>query len=100
MMAGRINAFFGARPDVKEFAPDGIESEFRRLRYDTANATFAPSMTALMKLVSISQITYGTDYPYFDFGQFDNLLDLGLSASELEAIGHLNASRLIPRLRS
>jgi len=51
MMAGRINSFYGARPNLKEFAPEGIEGELRRLHYDTANATFAPSMAALMKLV-------------------------------------------------
>jgi predicted TIM-barrel fold metal-dependent hydrolase len=99
MMAGRINAFYGSRNDVKDFAPEGIEAELRRLHYDTANATFSPSMAALMKLVPVSQIIYGTDYPYFDFDQFDNLRDLGLSAAELEAIGNANASRLIPRLR-
>ena len=78
MMAGRINSFYGARPDLKEFAPEGIEGELRRLHYDTANATFAPSMAALMKLVPISQITYGTDYPYFGFDQFAELQKLGL----------------------
>ena len=99
MMAGRINAFYGSRPDVREFAPDGIEAEFRRLHYDTANATFPPTMAALLKLVSISQITYGTDYPYFDLNQFHNLQELGLSATDLESIGNGNATRLIPRLR-
>ncbi len=99
MMAGRINAFYGSRPDLKELAPEGVEGELRRLHYDTANATFPPSMAALMKLVPVSQITYGTDYPYFGFDQFDNLQKLGLSATELAAIGHENASRLIPRLR-
>ena len=99
MMAGRINSFYGARPDLKEFAPEGIEGELRRLHYDTANATFAPSMAALLKLVPASQITYGTDYPYFGFGQFAQLQKLGLSAEDLDAIGHDNATRLIPRLR-
>lgn len=99
MLAGRINAFYGSRPDLEKLAPEGIEGEFRRLQYDTANATFAPSMAALMKLVPISQITFGTDYPYFDFDQFDNLRELGLSPEDLEAIGNGNASRLIPRLR-
>jgi 6-methylsalicylate decarboxylase len=100
MMAGRINSFYGARPDLKEFAPEGIEGELRRLHYDTANATFAPSMAALLKLVPASQITYGTDYPYFGFGQFTQLQKLDLSASDLDAIGHENAMRLIPRLRA
>ena len=99
MMAGRINSFYGARPNLKEFAPEGIEGELRRLHYDTANATFAPSMAALMKLVPISQITYGTDYPYFGFGQVADLRKLGLSAGDLDAIGHGNATRLIPRLK-
>jgi predicted TIM-barrel fold metal-dependent hydrolase len=100
MMAGRINSFYGARPDLKEFAAEGIEGELRRLHYDTANATFAPTMAALLKLVPASQITYGTDYPYFGFGQFAQLQRLGLSAEDLDAIGHENATRLIPRLHA
>ena len=85
----------GARPNLREFAPDGIEGELRRLHYDTANATFAPSMAALMKLVPVSQITYGTDYPYFGFDQINELRKLGLSAGDLDAIGHGNAAQLI-----
>ncbi|HEY3793467.1 MAG TPA: amidohydrolase, partial [Bradyrhizobium sp.] len=62
--------------------------------------TFAPSMAALMKLVPVSQISYGTDYPYFGFDQFAELRKLGLSAADLDAIGHENAAQLIPRLRA
>jgi hypothetical protein len=54
-------------------------------------------MTALLKLVPASQITYGTDYPYFGFGQFAELQKLGLSVTDLDDIGHENATRLIPR---
>jgi predicted TIM-barrel fold metal-dependent hydrolase len=100
MMAGRINSFYGSRPNLKEFAPDGIEGELRRLHYDTANSTFAPSMAALLKLVPVSQVSYGTDYPYFGFDQFAELRKLGLSASDLDAIGHGNAAQLIPQLRA
>jgi 6-methylsalicylate decarboxylase len=57
-------------------------------------------MAALMKLVPVSQITYGTDYPYFGLDQIAELQKLGLSAGDLEAIGHENAARLIPRLRT
>jgi predicted TIM-barrel fold metal-dependent hydrolase len=99
MMAGRIDAFYGKRPNLNEFAPDGIIGELRRLNYDTANATSPPTMAALTKLVSASQITYGTDYPYFGLGQFKDLEAAGFSAAELEAIGSGNATRLIPRLR-
>jgi predicted TIM-barrel fold metal-dependent hydrolase len=100
MMAGRIDAFYGKRPNLKEFAPEGITGELRRLNYDTANATSAPTMAALTKLVPASQITYGTDYPYFGLDQFKDLQEAGLSATELESISNGNAKRLIPRLQS
>ncbi|MFL6928338.1 MAG: amidohydrolase family protein [Xanthobacteraceae bacterium] len=100
MMAGRINSFYGARPNLKEFAPDGIEGELKRLHYDTANATHAAQMAALLKLVPASQVTYGTDYPYFPTTQIANLRTLGLKDDELQAIGHENAVRLVPRLKA
>ena len=111
MMAGRINAFYGRSPSCAEFAPDGIESELRRLHYDTANATFAPAMAALMKLVPVSQITYGTDYPYFKLDQIGALRQSGLAEADLAgdrkrqcdpagaAAEELNASRKYRRLR-
>ena len=98
VMAGRIDAFYGrSKSNVQEFAPEGIIGELRRLNYDTANATSAPTMAALLKLVPASKITYGTDYPYFGFDQFKNLEQLGLEASDLKAIGSENAIKLIPR---
>jgi predicted TIM-barrel fold metal-dependent hydrolase len=99
MMAARIDSFYGKRPNLKEFAPDGIVGELQRLNYDTANATSAPAIAALTKLVPVSQVTYGTDYPYFGMGQMKELQTLGLSAADLKAIGSENAVRLIPRLK-
>src|SRR6266567_3541803 len=100
MLAGRINAFYGARPNLKEFAPDGIEAEFRRLYYDTANATSAPAMAALMKLVPETQVTFGTDYPYFPGSQIAALRGLGLPPDQLRAIESGNAMGLLPRLKT
>jgi predicted TIM-barrel fold metal-dependent hydrolase len=100
MMAGRIDSFYGARPNLKEFAPDGIAGELRRLHYDTANATSAPAMAALMKLVPASQITYGSDYPYFPLDQIKSLQALGLTPAELAEIGSGTAMRLLPSLKS
>jgi 6-methylsalicylate decarboxylase len=100
MLAGRIDAFYGWRPNRAEFAPDGILAEFRRLNYDTANATSAPAMAALTKLVPTSQITFGSDYPYFPLNQFESLRALGLSEADLAAIAGGNAGRLLPRLHA
>lgn len=100
MLAGRINAFYGARPNLKEFAPDGIEAEFQRLYYDTANATSAPAMAALMKLVPATQVTFGTDYPYFPGNQIAALRALALPPDQLRAIESGTAMGLLPRLRT
>ena len=100
MMAGRIDAFYGNRPNLKEFAPDGIFGELKRLHYDTANATSAPAMAALLKLVPTSQITYGTDYPYFPLDQNKYLQQLGLSEADMQAIESGNATRLLPQLKA
>jgi Amidohydrolase len=74
--------------------------ELKCLHYDTANAKFAPAIAALMKLVPASQITYGSDYPYFPLDQITNLRQLGLTQEQLRDIGSGNAKRLISSLRS
>lgn len=99
MLAGRIEAFGKLRPDSAAFAPDGIENEFKRLHYDTANATHPASMAALLTLVPASQVVFGTDYPYFPIGsQAAALQKLPVTPEQLRGIESENAMRLIPRL--
>jgi predicted TIM-barrel fold metal-dependent hydrolase len=102
MLAGRIQAFYGrsTRGDQSGLTAEGIAEEFRRLHYDTANATSAPTMAALMKLVPTSQITFGSDYPYFPLNQIEVIRQMGLPAADLQAIESGNAARLVPRLAS
>ena len=102
MLAGRIQAFYGrsTRGDQSGLTAEGIAEQFRRLHYDTANATSAPTMAALMKLVPTSQITFGSDYPYFPLNQIEVIRQMGLPAADLQAIESGNAARLVPRLAS
>lgn len=101
MLAGRIESFAKFRKDVGQFAPNGIENEFKRLHYDTANAIYPGSMAALFKLVPESQVVFGTDYPYFPVGaQAASLQKLGLAAAQLRAIESGNAMRLMPRIKA
>jgi 6-methylsalicylate decarboxylase len=100
MLAGRIDAFNARRPNRAEFAPDGIIAELRRLHYDTANAASPPAIAALTTLVPTSQITFGSDYPYFPLSQWESLRALKLSEADLAAIGSGNAMRLVPRLHA
>jgi 6-methylsalicylate decarboxylase len=99
MLTGRMDSFFRFRKDIGQIAPQGVEAEFRRLHYDTANATHPASMAALLKVVPETQVVFGSDYPYFSASPQRQALEaLGLPASTVEAIEHANAMRLIPRL--
>src|SRR3954469_6002193 len=99
MLAGRMDYFFNFRPDKDKIAPNGYEAEFRRLYYDTANATHPASMAALLKLVPGTQVVFGSDYPYVPIGmQAAALRSQGLPAELVSAIESGNARRLLPRL--
>jgi 6-methylsalicylate decarboxylase len=101
MLAGRIDYFSKDRRNAGEFAPGGIENELRRHHYDTANATHPASMAALLKLVSASQVLFGSDYPYVPVAaQAADLRQLGLAANEVQAIESGNAMRLMLRLKA
>jgi predicted TIM-barrel fold metal-dependent hydrolase len=99
MLTGRMDAFFRFRKDIAQIAPQGVEAEFRRLHYDTANATHPASMAALLKVVPDTQVVFGSDYPYFSAAPQRQALEaLGLSAAQVNAIESANAMRLIPRI--
>jgi predicted TIM-barrel fold metal-dependent hydrolase len=98
MLAGRINFFHRNAKNAAEFAPNGIESELKRLYYDTANATHPSSMASLLKLVPSSQVVYGSDYPYVAMDtQATALTQLELDAKVLQEIQYLNAQRLLSK---
>ncbi len=86
------------RKDLTQIAPQGVMHELTRLHYDTANAYFAPTMAALLKFVSVSQVLFGSDYPYYTLEQnVGGLADIPLTQTERLAIDHGNAARLMPR---
>jgi predicted TIM-barrel fold metal-dependent hydrolase len=101
LLANRVKSL--AKIQVKnaaELLPDGVDFELQRLYYETANAAFVPNMTALLKYVSISQVMFGTDYPYVSVEEnVSDLLKAGLSTADLKAVESENAKKLIPRLK-
>jgi predicted TIM-barrel fold metal-dependent hydrolase len=98
MLAGRIDFFHGKQEKAKQFAPQGIEHELRKLYYDTANATHPASMAALLKLIPSSQIMYGSDYPYVPLNtQLEALNRLNLSPQVFEDLRFGNAQRLLKK---
>lgn len=100
MFAGRFNRLL-QETDLTKIAPNGLNAEFRRLYYETANAASPPTMAALLKFAPIEQVLFGSDHPYVS--DADNLEDLracGLNSAQMNAILYQNAERLIPQLKS
>ena len=84
-----------------EIVPNGVLHEVRRFHYDTAQANSPGALAALLKLVPVSQVMFGTDYPYRPGSEVvEGLTGYGFSAAELRAIDRDNALRLMPRLKS
>jgi predicted TIM-barrel fold metal-dependent hydrolase len=81
--------------------PNGVEYELKRFYYDTAQASHPFALASLMKLVSVSQVVFGTDFPYRTSAEHvKGLAAYGFSASDLQAIERENATRLLPRLKT
>ena len=100
MFAGRFKRLTQAT-DLSKVAPDGIEAEFRKLYYETANASSPPTMAALLKFAPLSQIMFGSDHPYVsDADKLTDLRACGLSQAQMNAILYENAERLVPALKA
>jgi predicted TIM-barrel fold metal-dependent hydrolase len=81
--------------------PNGVEHELKRFYYDTAQAAHPYALASLTKLIPVSQIVFGTDFPYRTAAEHvKGLTDYGFSASDLQAIDRDNAVRLLPRLNA
>jgi predicted TIM-barrel fold metal-dependent hydrolase len=99
-LTGRIIAQT-ASSAVKQRLPNGPIPELRKMFYDTANASNPWALAPLLKLVSTSQILYGSDFPFRSPAEnAKGLRDIGFSASELLAIERENAVCLVPRLKA
>jgi len=98
-----LSRFVRQEADMKERdkrLPKGVMYELKKFYYDTAQANHPGALAALLNLAPISQIVYGTDYPYRTASEEND----GLSAQhfppqDLLAIERGNALRILPRLK-
>jgi predicted TIM-barrel fold metal-dependent hydrolase len=87
--------------NVAARVPNGVEAELKRFYYDTAQAAHPYALASLTKLIPVSQIVFGTDFPYRTaIDHVKGLTEYGFGASDLQAIDRDNALRLMPRLRA
>ena len=107
LSCGRRHANFSRMVDYLEDettpgkeATHGVLHELKRLHYDTASATSAGSMAALLNLAPSQHILFGSDYPFISTdAAINELSHVRLSPKDRLAIEFQNAERLIPRLR-
>ena len=81
------------------YTAERVLGELRRFYYDTAQTSNPVAMAALTKFIPISQIVYGTDYPYRSAAEHTKGLSEIFSSADLRAIERDNALRILPRLR-
>ncbi|HLN08844.1 MAG TPA: amidohydrolase family protein [Xanthobacteraceae bacterium] len=87
-------------PYRDKFTRESVDRELRRFYYDTAQVANAVTIEALAKLVPLSQIVFGSDYPYRTAADHAAGLTARFSAADLKAIDRENALRILPRLKT
>jgi predicted TIM-barrel fold metal-dependent hydrolase len=80
--------------------PDGPLPILRKYFYEVAQGNTPGQLAALMKLVSISQVLFGSDFPYRDAAEaVDGLRDYRFSDADAAAIDRGNAMKLMPGIK-
>lgn len=98
VLARRVADMFP--PEMAAGAPQGVEAELKKLYYDIANGANPPALAALTKLAPMSQLLFGTDFPFAKMSiTVDGFREYGFSQKDVQAINNGNALRLFPRLR-
>jgi predicted TIM-barrel fold metal-dependent hydrolase len=89
-------------PEAAQKLPNGVLYELRRFYYDTAQATSVGPMSALLKTIPLSQVLFGSDFPFLPGReQIDGLRASGaVSEREFRTITIDNSIKLMPRLAS
>jgi 6-methylsalicylate decarboxylase len=82
--------------------PQGFVAAANSLYYDTAQTANPAAMSALRKVVNLSQIVFGSDYPYRTCTEHvKGLRECGqFTPKELLAIDRNNALALVPRYKT
>jgi predicted TIM-barrel fold metal-dependent hydrolase len=100
-LAGRIDHIAGSSEKIAARLPEGVEPALRRLNFELATATHAPSLAATRALMPVERLLMGTDYPYVETAPIlEGLAACPLDPRERRLIEAENALALFPRLRT
>jgi 6-methylsalicylate decarboxylase len=98
-LTGRLIRLARDRKDAR--MPEGPIAILKRYHYEIAQGNTAGQLAALMKLVPVSQVMFGTDYPFVaGIEAVEGLSDYRFSDADQRAIERDNALKLLPGVKA
>jgi predicted TIM-barrel fold metal-dependent hydrolase len=98
-LTGRLIRLAGQRKDAR--MPDGPIPILKRYNYEIAQGNTAGQLAALMKLVPVSQVMFGSDYPFVaGIEAVEGLTEYRFSEADQRAIERENALKLLPGVKA
>ena len=82
-------------PYKGKFTKETVDKELKRFYYDTAQVSNEVTIKAMANLVGVSQIVFGTDYPYRTGAEHVSGLKQRFTAAELAAIDSGNVLKIL-----
>jgi predicted TIM-barrel fold metal-dependent hydrolase len=83
---------------LADAVPHGVLAELQRFYYDLAQASSLAALAALTRVIPLSQLLWGTDFPFRRGEEYlPQHSDFGFSDADLRKIGRDNALQLLPR---
>jgi predicted TIM-barrel fold metal-dependent hydrolase len=99
MVANRLAGLARNRPELAARVPNGVKHELSKLYVDVVGVTSPGALQAILDVVPMSNLLFGTDYPFWKPEEtIEGLAGLKLSAADLAAIESGNARRILPAL--
>jgi predicted TIM-barrel fold metal-dependent hydrolase len=99
MVANRLAGLAKNRPELAARVPGGVKQELSKLYLDVVGVATPGALQAVLDIVPMSNLLFGTDYPFWTPDVTVNgLAALKLDPSDLAAIERGNALRLLPGL--
>ena len=97
-LLGRYERLAAERKDAR--LADGAAPQLKKFYYEIAQANHSGALDALLALVPISNVLFGTDYPLRPASEaVEGLSAYKFTDAQRLAINRANAERLVPRLR-
>jgi predicted TIM-barrel fold metal-dependent hydrolase len=99
MLASRLAGLAKNRPELNARVPNGVMHELSKLYVDVVGVTTPGALRAVLDIVPMSHLLFGSDYPFWDPDiTIKGLAGLKFSAADLQAIERDNALKLLPNL--